>query len=45
MLINSFIGTAHHFFGGFIQLFHPIYDPRHPNFKIYPFLLYALLCC
>jgi len=36
MLINSFIGTVHHFFGGFIQLFRPTHDPRHPSFTIYP---------
>ena len=36
MLINSFIGTVHHFFSGFIQLFRPIHDPRHPSFTIYP---------
>ncbi len=36
MLINSFIGTVHHFFGSFIQLFRPIHDPRHPSFTIYP---------
>ena len=35
-LIKSFIGTVGHFFGGFIQLFRPIHDPRHPSFTIYP---------
>jgi len=35
-LINSFIGTIRHFFGGFIQLFRPVHDPRHPSFTIYP---------
>jgi hypothetical protein len=35
-LINAFIGTIHHFFGGCIQLFRPIHDPRHPNFTTYP---------
>ena len=32
-LINAFIVTARHFFGGFVGLFHPIHDPRHPNFS------------
>jgi hypothetical protein len=35
-LIKSFIGTVRHFFGGFIQLFRPVHDPRHPSFTIYP---------
>ena len=35
-LIKSFIGTVRHFFGGFIHLFRPVHDPRHPCFTIYP---------
>jgi hypothetical protein len=35
-LIRSFIGTVCHFFGGFVQLFRPVHDPRHPSFTIYP---------
>ena len=35
-LIKSFIGTVRHFFGGFIQPFRPVHDPRHPSFTIYP---------
>jgi hypothetical protein len=35
-LINSFIATVYHFFGGFTHLFHSIRDPRHPSFTIYP---------
>ena len=35
-LIKSFIGTVRHFFGDFSQLFHPVHDPRHPSFTIYP---------
>jgi hypothetical protein len=35
-LITSFMGTVHHFFGGFTQLFRPVHDPRHPSFTIYP---------
>jgi hypothetical protein len=35
-LINVFIVTVRRFFGGCIRLFHPIRDPRHPSFTIYP---------
>jgi hypothetical protein len=35
-LINAFLVTVRHFFGGFTRLFHSIHDPRHPAFTIYP---------
>jgi hypothetical protein len=35
-LINAFIATVRHFFGGFVHLFCSIRDPRHPSFTIYP---------
>jgi len=35
-LINAFVVTTCHFFGGFAQLFRPIHDPRVPYFTTYP---------
>lgn len=35
-LIHALVVTAHHFFGSFAQLFHPIHDPRVPYLITYP---------
>jgi len=40
-LLQAFLATAQHFFGGFVQMFAPITDPRRPEFIVYP--LAALL--
>jgi hypothetical protein len=40
-LLQAFLATAQHFFGGFVQMFAAIVDPRRPEFITYP--LAALL--
>ncbi len=40
-LLQAFLATVQHFFGGFVQMFAPITDPRRPEFIVYP--LAALL--
>ena len=35
-LINTFVATVRHLFGGLTQLFSSIDDPRHPAFTVYP---------
>jgi hypothetical protein len=40
-LLQAFLATVQHFFGGFVQMFAPITDPRRPEFITYP--LAALL--
>ena len=35
-LLESFLVTTQHFFGGFARLFAPVSDPRHPAFITYP---------
>ena len=40
-LLQAFLATAQHFFGGFVQMVAPLTDPRRPEFIVYP--LAALL--
>ncbi len=40
-LLQAFLATTQHFFGGFVRMFAPITDPRRPEFIVYP--LAALL--
>ena len=35
-ILNAFLVTVQHFFGGFTSLFHPVTDPRHPLYTTYP---------
>jgi ferredoxin len=35
-IIRASLKTTRHFFGGFGDLFHPVHDPRNPDFITYP---------
>ena len=41
-LVEAFVGTAQHFFGGFAQLFRQVADPRAPHLILYPLVSLAL---
>lgn len=41
-LVEIFVSTAQHFFGGFTQLFRPVADPRDPRLLLYPLVSLAL---